>query len=237
GNGPRERPAGPALAGEAAVGGPRPRIRRLIHRCLRPTRAHRHLPWRFPRRFRPPRPCPLRRRFPPARAHRRPPRLPDCVPFRYRLLPGRGGRQHAVRGSPPQQPTQQGDELLPRAALSAAGGDAALPRAPAQRVPDSGSVAGEPPQDGTYLVEVDRLLRPEGYLVISGPPVQWTNQDKEWADLQAMVHALCYKLITVDGNTAIWKKPSGASCLPNLNNFRLDRCSDNDDQMKHGILN
>ncbi|CAD5195251.1 unnamed protein product [Musa acuminata subsp. malaccensis] len=83
--------------------------------------------------------------------------------------------------------------------------------------------------NGTYLVEVDRLLRPEGYLVISGPPVQWTNQDKEWADLQAMAHALCYKLITVDGNTAIWKKPSGASCLPNLNNFRLDRCSDNDD--------
>lgn len=101
GNGPRERPAGPALAGEAAVGGPRRRIRRLIHRCLRPTRAH-----------------------------RRPPRLPYCVPFRYRLLPGRGGRQHAVRGSPPQQPTQQGDELLPRPALSAAGGDAALPRAP-----------------------------------------------------------------------------------------------------------
>ncbi|URD79361.1 hypothetical protein MUK42_09856 [Musa troglodytarum] len=44
-----------------------------------------------------------------------------------------------------------------------------------------------------------------------------------------MVHALCYRLITVDDNTAIWKKPSGASCLPYLNNFWLDRCSDNDD--------
>ncbi|RWW46003.1 hypothetical protein BHE74_00048130 [Ensete ventricosum] len=53
--------------------------------------------------------------------------------------------------------------------------------------------------------------------------------DKEWADLQAMAHALCYELIAVDGNTAIWKKPSGASCLPNLGNFRLDQCSDNDD--------
>ncbi|URD79359.1 hypothetical protein MUK42_09856 [Musa troglodytarum] len=48
--------------------------------------------------------------------------------------------------------------------------------------------------DGTYLIEVDRLLRPEGYLVISGPPVQWAIQDKEWADLQAMVHALYFKL-------------------------------------------
>ncbi|THU55099.1 hypothetical protein C4D60_Mb11t03000 [Musa balbisiana] len=89
------------------------------------------------------------------------------------------------------------------------------------------------PASSFDLVHCSRCLIPftvhKGYLVISGPPVQWTNQDKEWADLQAMVHALCYKLITVDGNTAIWKKPSGASCLPNLNNFRLDRCSDNDD--------
>lgn len=76
---------------------------------------------------------------------------------------------------------------------------------------------------------MDRLLRPEGYLVISGPPVQWAKQDKEWADLQAMTHALCYELIAVDGNTAIWKKPSGVSCLPDLINFRLNQCSDNDD--------
>lgn len=83
--------------------------------------------------------------------------------------------------------------------------------------------------NGTYLIEVERLLRPGGFLVISGPPVQWTNQDKEWSDLQAMARALCYELITVDGNTAIWKKPSGASCLPNQNEFGLDLCSDTDD--------
>lgn len=90
-------------------------------------------------------------------------------------------------------------------------------------------VSNEGVTDGTYLIEVDRLLRPGGFLVISGPPVQWTNQDKEWSDLQAIAHALCYELITVDGNTAIWKKPSGASCLPNPNEFGLDLCSDTDD--------
>ncbi|XP_072956199.1 probable pectin methyltransferase QUA3 [Typha angustifolia] len=83
--------------------------------------------------------------------------------------------------------------------------------------------------NGTYLIEVDRLLRPGGYLVISGPPVQWVKQDKEWGDLQGMVRALCYELIAVDGNTAIWKKPSGNSCLPNQNEFGLDLCSDTDD--------
>ncbi|XP_010457020.1 PREDICTED: probable methyltransferase PMT13, partial [Camelina sativa] len=47
--------------------------------------------------------------------------------------------------------------------------------------------------NATYFIEVDRLLRPGGYLVISGPPVQWPKQDKEWADLQAVARALCYE--------------------------------------------
>ncbi|KAJ6807411.1 putative methyltransferase PMT13 [Iris pallida] len=83
--------------------------------------------------------------------------------------------------------------------------------------------------NGTYFIEVDRLLRPGGYLVISGPPVQWPKQDKEWADLQAVARALCYELITVDGNTVIWKKPSGTPCITNQNDFAVDLCSESDD--------
>ncbi|XP_027161432.1 probable methyltransferase PMT13 [Coffea eugenioides] len=82
--------------------------------------------------------------------------------------------------------------------------------------------------NATYFLEVDRLLRPGGYLVISGPPVQWPKQDKEWADLQAVARALCYELIVVDGNTVIWKKPM-ESCLPNQNEFGLGFCDESDD--------
>ncbi|GJT82300.1 probable methyltransferase PMT13 [Tanacetum coccineum] len=81
----------------------------------------------------------------------------------------------------------------------------------------------------TYFMEVDRLLRPGGYLAISGPPVQWAKQDKEWADLQAVARALCYELIVVDGNTVIWKKPVGDSCLQNQNELGLELCDDSDD--------
>lgn len=83
--------------------------------------------------------------------------------------------------------------------------------------------------DATYFIEVDRLLRTGGYLVISGPPVQWPKQDKEWADLQAVAKVLCYELIAVDGNTVIWKKPVGESCLPDQNEFGIELCDESDD--------
>ncbi|KAM0898875.1 hypothetical protein ACQ4PT_021665 [Festuca glaucescens] len=57
----------------------------------------------------------------------------------------------------------------------------------------------------------------------------WKKQEKEWGELQGMTQSLCYKLVTVDGNTAIWKKPNQASCLPNQNEFGLDLCSTDDD--------
>ncbi|KAK4397312.1 putative methyltransferase PMT13 [Sesamum angolense] len=84
-------------------------------------------------------------------------------------------------------------------------------------------------QKATYFLEVDRLLRPGGYLVISGPPVQWPKQEKEWADLQGVARSLCYQLIVVDGNTVIWKKPNGDSCLPNQNEFGLHLCDESNE--------
>lgn len=83
--------------------------------------------------------------------------------------------------------------------------------------------------NASYFIEVDRLLRPGGNFVISGPPVQWANQDKEWADLQAVARSLCYELIAVDGNTVIWKKPTGGACLPNQNDFGINPCEESDD--------
>ncbi|KAI6702461.1 hypothetical protein NL676_011597 [Syzygium grande] len=83
--------------------------------------------------------------------------------------------------------------------------------------------------NASYFIEVDRLLRPGGYLVISGPPVQWAKQEKEWADLQAVARALCYEVIAVDRNTAVWRKPTGDSCLPNQNELGIKLCDEFDD--------
>lgn len=76
---------------------------------------------------------------------------------------------------------------------------------------------------------MDRLLRPGGYLVISGPPVKWPKQEKEWADLQAVAKSVCYELMVVDGNTVIWKKPTGDSCVSNQNENRPQLCDESKD--------
>eukprot|EP00252_Welwitschia_mirabilis_P024533 TRINITY_DN7315_c0_g2_i1.p1 TRINITY_DN7315_c0_g2~~TRINITY_DN7315_c0_g2_i1.p1 ORF type:complete len:604 (+),score=93.58 TRINITY_DN7315_c0_g2_i1:109-1920(+) len=84
--------------------------------------------------------------------------------------------------------------------------------------------------NGSYMIEMDRLLRPGGYFVISGPPVQWPKQDEEWADLQDIARKLCYDLVTVDGSTAIWKKPSNLSCLMMDGGGKVDLCDERDDR-------
>ncbi|XP_076948774.1 putative pectin methyltransferase QUA3 [Bidens hawaiensis] len=83
--------------------------------------------------------------------------------------------------------------------------------------------------NATYFIEVDRLLRPGGYLVISGPPVHWKGLDKEWQELQAVAKALCYESVVVDGSTVIWKKPVDDSCLEAQNQNGLKLCRKSDD--------
>lgn len=67
--------------------------------------------------------------------------------------------------------------------------------------------------DGTYLLEVDRLLRPGGYFVISGPPVNFPGKEREYEALQEwLVERMCYASVVVADKTAIWRKPTNISC-------------------------
>lgn len=73
--------------------------------------------------------------------------------------------------------------------------------------------------DGLYLIEVDRILRPGGYWVLSGPPINWENHWKGWnrtaQDLKAeqdgienIARNLCWKKLIQKNDLAIWQKPS-----------------------------
>ncbi|XP_042025089.1 probable methyltransferase PMT14 [Salvia splendens] len=78
--------------------------------------------------------------------------------------------------------------------------------------------------DGMYLKEVDRVLRPGGYWVLSGPPINWKTYYKTWKrtkeDLEAeqtsiedLAKSLCWEKKYEKGDIAIFRKKINAkSC-------------------------
>ncbi|KAF8412317.1 hypothetical protein HHK36_000278 [Tetracentron sinense] len=73
--------------------------------------------------------------------------------------------------------------------------------------------------DGIYLMEVDRILRPGGYWLLSGPPINWKRHWKGWertqTDLKAeqsgietIARSLCWKKLIEKDDIAIWQKPT-----------------------------
>ncbi|KVH91896.1 putative S-adenosyl-L-methionine-dependent methyltransferase [Cynara cardunculus var. scolymus] len=78
--------------------------------------------------------------------------------------------------------------------------------------------------DGMYLMEVDRVLRPGGFWILSGPPINWKTYYQTWKrskeDLKAeqrkiekLAESLCWEKKYEKGDIAIWRKKVNAeSC-------------------------
>ncbi|XP_057454524.1 probable methyltransferase PMT15 [Lotus japonicus] len=73
--------------------------------------------------------------------------------------------------------------------------------------------------DGIYLTEVDRVLRPGGYWILSGPPINWQKHWKGWERtaeslkeeqdaIENVAKSLCWKKLKQKGDLAIWQKPT-----------------------------
>jgi hypothetical protein len=90
---------------------------------------------------------------------------------------------------------------------------------------------------GMYMMEVDRVLRPGGYWVLSGPPISWKRSFKSWERTEEDLHAeqnnieevakiLCWDKISEKGETAIWQKRVNAeSCHRNQDDSQAQICS------------
>ncbi|KAK6926279.1 putative S-adenosyl-L-methionine-dependent methyltransferase [Dillenia turbinata] len=85
--------------------------------------------------------------------------------------------------------------------------------------------------DGSYLIEVDRILRPGGYWILSGPPINWRRYWRGWERTQEDLNAeqtsienvaksLCWTKFIEKGDVAIWKKPiNHLNCKPQNPSF------------------
>ncbi|XP_050225890.1 probable methyltransferase PMT2 [Mercurialis annua] len=70
---------------------------------------------------------------------------------------------------------------------------------------------------GMYMMEVDRVLRPGGYWVLSGPPINWKNNYEAWQrpkeeleaeqkKIEEIAKLLCWEKKPEVGEIAIWQK-------------------------------
>ncbi|URD74988.1 hypothetical protein MUK42_09968 [Musa troglodytarum] len=90
--------------------------------------------------------------------------------------------------------------------------------------------------DGMYMMEVDRVLRPGGYWVLSGPPINWKNNYKAWQrteedleeeqkKIEEIAELLCWEKVSEKSEIAIWRKRINTdSCAVRQDEPRVRTC-------------
>ncbi|XP_019058134.1 PREDICTED: probable methyltransferase PMT20 [Tarenaya hassleriana] len=94
---------------------------------------------------------------------------------------------------------------------------------------------------GIYLLEVHRILRPGGFWVLSGPPVNYIDRWKGWdttieklrsefEKLQSVLTSMCFKKYAEKDDIAVWQKLSDSDCYENMadntDTTYLPKCDD-----------
>ncbi|CAI0441877.1 unnamed protein product [Linum tenue] len=99
--------------------------------------------------------------------------------------------------------------------------------------------------DGLYLIEVDRVLRPGGYWILSGPPINWKKYWKGWERSQQdlkqeqdaiedVARRLCWKKVAEKNDLSIWQKPiNHFECLQNRKVYKTPHMCKSDNPYKN----
>ncbi|CAH9137737.1 unnamed protein product [Cuscuta epithymum] len=95
---------------------------------------------------------------------------------------------------------------------------------------------------GIYLLEIQRILRPGGFWILSGPPVNYEHRWRGWnttikeqksnyEKLEELLLSVCFKPYNQKDDIAVWQKSSDGSCYNDLvssnNNNNLNNNNNN----------
>ncbi len=80
---------------------------------------------------------------------------------------------------------------------------------------------------GVYLLEIHRILRPGGFWVLSGPPINYQRRWRGWnttieeqrsdyEKLQELLTSLCFKMYNKKDDIAVWQKSPDNNCYNKL---------------------
>ncbi|KAK4803815.1 hypothetical protein SAY86_003632 [Trapa natans] len=96
--------------------------------------------------------------------------------------------------------------------------------------------------DGLFLMEIDRVLRPGGYWILSGPPINWQQHWRGWertredlnaeqSGIETIARSLCWKKLKQKEDIAIWQKPTNhIHCKINRKVFKFPQFCPAQDQ-------
>lgn len=76
-----------------------------------------------------------------------------------------------------------------------------------------------------YMMEVDRVLRPGGYWVLSGPPINWKANHRKWERaeedlageqkrIEEYAQMLCWEKVTEMDEIGVWRKRTDTAACP-----------------------
>ncbi|CAL0331221.1 unnamed protein product [Lupinus luteus] len=94
--------------------------------------------------------------------------------------------------------------------------------------------------DGMYMMEVDRVLRPGGYWVLSGPPINWEVNYKAWQrpkeeleeeqrKIEEIAKQLCWEKRSQKAEIAIWQKTvDSEACRSRQDDSSIKFCESSD---------
>lgn len=98
------------------------------------------------------------------------------------------------------------------------------------------------------MMEVDRVLRPGGYWVLSGPPINYQNNyiswqrpkedlKKEYDNIVKVAKLLCWEKIHQKGEIGVWQKSQDAdSCRSKLEESQATVCKSNPDEVWYASI-
>ncbi|CAL5213007.1 unnamed protein product [Lathyrus oleraceus] len=93
-------------------------------------------------------------------------------------------------------------------------------------------------KDGMFLIEVDRVLKPGGYFVLTSPTSKLPGSSREKKritlnPLQELTQELCWTLLAQQDETFVWQKTADLNCYESRKQHTIQLCKEGDDTQSY----
>ncbi|MCH99650.1 putative methyltransferase PMT16, partial [Trifolium medium] len=91
---------------------------------------------------------------------------------------------------------------------------------------------------GMFLIEVDRVLKPGGYFVLTSPTSKLPGSSREKKritlnPMEELTQQLCWTLLAQQDETFIWQKTADLDCYASRKQHAIQLCKEGDDTQSY----